>query len=167
MFDTPIDAWYVWLGLSAASLAVLGVATSLPAAPAPDAAGAAETVDRIAAAEYEATATRALRAREIRLGSRRIGLRSEVGTAHATFAFRIVPVDGAARLDRLLHGAPPRGVFASRAAFERAVVAARQSEAGTRWRPAGRALVVRRLSWAGVDVTLVGTVSDDPGSVTR
>jgi hypothetical protein len=156
MFDTPIDAWYAWLGLSVASLAVFGVVTAFPTAPAPDAAAVAGTIDRIATADYDATASRDLDATAIRLGPRRIGLRNDAGAAHATLAYPVVPVRDDARLARVLRGTPPGTAFPSTAAFERAVTTARERGREPRWRPAGGRLTVRRLG-GGVDVTLVGT----------
>jgi hypothetical protein len=155
MFDTPIDAWYVWLGLSVASLAVFGVVTAFPTAPVPDAAAVAGTIDRIATADYDATASRDLDATAVRLGPRRIGLRNDAGAAHATLAYPVVPVRDDARLARVLRGTPPKAAFPSTAAFERAVANARTRD--PRWRPADGRLTVRRLVEDGVDVTLVGT----------
>ncbi|WP_380675489.1 DUF7283 family protein [Salinigranum sp. GCM10025319] len=155
MFDAPIDAWYVWLGLSVASLAVFGVATSLPTAPVPDTAGVAETIDRVATTEYDTTASRDLDATAVRLGPRRIGLRNDAGAAHATLSYPVVPVRPGTRLARVLHGQPPTAAFPSRAAFERAVESARNR--GVRWRPAGDAIHARHLVSGGLDVTLVGT----------
>lgn len=160
MFDAPLDAWYVWLGLSVASVAVFGVTTSLPVAPAPNAAGVAETVDRVAATDYDTTASRTLDAHAVRIGPRRIGLRNDAGTSHATLAYAIVPVSRGTRAAHLLRGTPPDAVFSSPAAFERAVSRAREQE--TAWTPAGETLVVRHLSWGAVDVTLVGTGSPAP-----
>ncbi|WP_136588460.1 DUF7283 family protein [Salinigranum halophilum] len=165
MFDTPIDAWYAWLGLAAATLVVFGVVSSLPTTPAPDAPAVAETVDAVATSEYETTATRALDARAVRIGPRRIGLRTDAGTAHATLGYRVVPVEPGTTLARVLRGQPPAAVFTSRATFERAVDTARDRARDPAWRPAGRHLVVRRLSWDGVDVTLVGTLDSRPGGV--
>lgn len=159
MFDTPIDAWYVWLGLSAASLVVLGVVTALPTAPVPNANGAAETVDRVAAGDYDTSASRDLAAQAVRVGPQRLGLRNGAGAAHATFAYRVVPVRPDTALARVLRGAPPADVFGSVAAFERAVTSARERE--SRWRPAGEFLLVRHVVWNGRDVTLVGT-ADGP-----
>ena len=163
MFDTPIDAWYVWLGLSVASLAVFGVVVSLPTAPPPDAAGAAELVDRVATTTYDTTASRSLDAHAIRIGPRRIGLRNDAGTTHATLGYRVVPVSGQTALTRVLRGSPPPATFSSPTAFERAVRTARERD--PRWRPTRGVLVVRRLSWGGVDVTLVGTSDSRPGGV--
>jgi hypothetical protein len=161
MFDTPVDAWYAWLGVSAAALVVFGVVTSLPTAPPPDAAGAAETIDAVAAAEYDTTAVRALDARAVDVDSQRIGLRNDAGTTHATLGYRVVPVGDDARLARVLRGAPPRTVFAAATAFERAASATHAGDSA--WRPAGDYLVARHCSWGDVDVTLVGTLDARPG----
>jgi hypothetical protein len=158
MFDTPIDAWYVWLGLSVASLAVFGVVTALPTAPAPDAADVAGTIDRVAATSYDTTATRDLDARAIRIGTRRVGLRNDAGAAHATLASPVVPVNRDTRLVYVLRGAPPGTVFRSPGALRDRIAVTRDHE--PRWRPTGEALVVRHVVWGDVDVTLVGTAPD-------
>jgi hypothetical protein len=158
MFDTPIDAWYVWLGLSVASLAVFGVVTALPTAPTPDATDVVETIDRVAATSYDTTATRDLDAHAIRIETRRVGLRNDAGAAHATLAAPVVPVNRETRLVHVLRGAPPRTVFHSPAALRDRVAVARDHE--PRWRPAEEALVVRHVIWGEVDVTLVGTAPD-------
>ena len=158
MFDTPIDAWYVWLGLSVASLAVFGVVTGLPTTPAPDATDVAETIDQVAATGYDTTAARDLDARAIRVGTRRVGLRNDAGAAHATLASPVVPVTRETRLVHLLHGAPPETVFRSPGVLRKRVAVARDHE--PRWRPAEEALVIRHVVWGDVDVTLVGTAPD-------
>lgn len=163
MFDTPVDAWYVWLGVAVASLAVFGVVTSFPTTPAPDARAVAETVDTVATSEYDTTASHTLDARWTRLGPRGIGLRNDAGTAHATFGYPVVPVPEDTRLDRVVHGAPPTAVFSSPRGFEQAVETARSPE--PTWRPAGQYLLVRHVSWEGVDVTLVGTADTLPRDV--
>jgi hypothetical protein len=155
MFDAPHDAWYVWLGVSVASLAVFGVVTAFPVAPVPDAPAVADTVDRVSATTYDTTASRTLDARDVRLEPHRIGLRNSAGTTHATLAYPVVPVVPGSPLRRLLHGAPPAAVFPSPAAFETATRCARDRD--PRWHAARGRLVVTHVSWAGVDVTLVGT----------
>lgn len=156
MFDVPVDAWYTWLGLAVASVAVFGVAAALPTAPPPDAAGVAGTVDRVASAEYVATAEHPLDADEVRLGRRRVGLRNDAGTTHATFAFGpVTPVQRGTPLADVLYGASPRRVYDSDAAFRRALRDARNRR--PRWVEADGSLVVRHLRVGGDDVTLVGT----------
>ena len=155
MFDVPLDAWYTWLGLALASVVVFGVAQALPTTPAPDAEGVAETIDRVAASEYEATAEHPLHARTVRVGPSRVSLRTDDGTVHAAYAFGpVTPVGDGTKLDRVLRGAPPTAVFDSEAEFRAAVGEARDRT--PQWQRADDPLVVRRLSWRETDVTLVG-----------
>jgi hypothetical protein len=155
MFDAPVDAWYVWLGLAVASLAVFGSASSLPTTPPPDAADTADTVDSVAAAEYETTAEHPLSAAAVRVGPHRLSLRNDAGTSHAEFAFGpVTPVGRDSRLERVLHGTPVDVVFADRRSFQEAGIDARAREPA--WTAVDRSLVVRRVSWEGQDVTLVG-----------
>lgn len=155
MFDVPADAWYVWLGVAAASVAVAGVAVDLPARPPPDAAAAAAAVDAVAAGGHAATTTHPLRATAVRVGPRRIALRNAAGTASAAFAFGpVTPAAPDDRLRRVLRGAPPSRVFASPAALRRAAAAARAGD--PRFRPTDGRLRVRRVRWGEVDVTLAG-----------
>ena len=162
MFDTPLDAWYVWLGLSAASVAIFGVVVSLPTAPVPDAPAVADTIDRVSVTEYDTTASRTLDADAVRLEPRRIGLRNDAGTTHATLASPVVPVRTSDRLGRLLRGASPEAVFASPTALDRAVTRATRRD--STWVDADTRLVARHLSWGSVDVTLVGTTDAHPGN---
>ena len=165
MFDAPHEAWYVWLGVSMASLAVLGVVTSLPVAPVPDASTVADTIDQVSATTYDTTASRTLDARDVQIEPTRIGLRNSAGTTHATLAYPVVPVGPGSPLRRLLYGAPPPTVFPSPAAFETAT--RRAQDRTPQWHAARERLVVTRLSWGDVDVTLVGTTDGTrPGAET-
>ena len=155
MFDAPVDAWYVWLGLAVASIAVFGSASSLPTTPPPDAADAADTVDAVAADDYETTAEHPLSASAVRIGPHRIALRNDAGTGHAEFAFGpVTPVARDSRLERVLHGTPVDVAFDDRQAFRQAVIDARTRD--PTWVETDRSLIVRRISWEGQDVTLVG-----------
>ncbi|EFW90748.1 hypothetical protein ZOD2009_16418 [Haladaptatus paucihalophilus DX253] len=162
MFDAPLDAWYVWLGVTVVSFAVLGVAIELPTAPPPNAASVADTVDSVAGCTYTATAEHPLSARKIKLGPRRLGLNGKGGIAHATFAYGpVVPVvpdggrrsDSTSRLNRVLSGSPPSAVFDSPADFRAAIRESRDHQSV--WRRAHSTLRVRCVSWEGVDATLV------------
>ena len=155
MIGVPVDAWYVWLGLSLASVALVGVGTTLPTAPPPAAADAAETVDRTAATAHPATAEHPLDAASIRVGSRRLGLRNDAGTTHATFAFGpVTPATRARGLRAILRGAPPGAQFGSGEALCAAGRDARRR--APRWRSVDGPLIVRHVVWEGCDVTLVG-----------
>lgn len=155
MFDTPADAWYVWLGVSVVSLATLGVVVGLPTAAPPAATAAADAIDEVATSPPGSTTTHSIDADGIRLDRRQLGLRGPGGTAHASVVFgSITPAVTDERLERVGDGARPSDVFDSPTEFERSVTAARQSASD--WQPAPDRLVVRRVSWEGVDVVLVG-----------
>ena len=154
MFDVPVDAMYVWIGVATVSVAVFGVATSLPSATPPDATAAARAIDTVAVGPPGSQGSHALRADRLRLGPLRIGLAGPGGRAHATFTYPITPVSEDSRLSEVLVGERPSSVFSSEAAFADAVTAARQPEHD--WRPAPERLDVRRVAWGDVDVTLTG-----------
>jgi hypothetical protein len=169
MFDVTLDATYYWLGLAVVSLAMLGLATDLPTRPPPDAPAAANTVDALAASEYDGTARHPLDADSIRLTPWSLGLRSPGGTSHATFAFGpITPAPPESALAAIARGVPPRERFANASTFATAVERARErasdrardrgetsDEHSSAWRPAPDALVVRTVNWGDVRVTLV------------
>lgn len=154
MFDAPVETWYLWVGLALAGTAVLGVATTLPRTPPPDAAGAAETVDSVASTAYATTGVHPLSADAVRIGPYRLWLRDDGATSHATFAFGpVTPVRSGTALRDVLRGTPPEAAFATPEDFRRAAGDARNRT------PAWRAqdeLTVRHVSWENVDVTLVG-----------
>lgn len=157
MLDVPLDSWYAWLGLSLAGVALFGAASGLPTVPPPNADAAAETVDRASAAEYASTAEHPLDATAVRIGTRRIALRNDAGTAHATFAFgpvTPVPANDSALRD-VVHGAHPSTAFDSPEAFRQAIVDARARGSEAPWREVDRTLLVRSTTWEGVDVVLV------------
>ncbi|MFB6080167.1 MAG: hypothetical protein ABEJ81_04130 [Haloferacaceae archaeon] len=155
MFDVPVDGWYAWLGVAAASVAVLVVVLGLPTAPPPDAAGAANVVDRIAVTEYGASAEHPLdAASEVRLTPRGIALRNDAGETDATFVYGpVTPVPVGGPLRRVLDGTPPGTVFDTLVAFRRAAATARDRQAD--WRPVDGRLIVRHVVLGGTDVTLV------------
>ena len=153
VFDAPLDAWYVWIGLAVASSTAFGVAGALPAGPPPDAAGAATTVDGVAASPHAAVGSHPLpNADAVRVGGDTLSVRGPGGTAHADLGYGpVTPATGA--LEGVLRGEPPEGAFDSPAEFRRAAAAARAADPA--WRSTDR-LFVRRVSWEGVDVVLVG-----------
>lgn len=154
MFDVPIDAWYAWFGVAAASVALLGAVGSLPTAPPPDAAAAANTVDEVAAAGAPTVGEHPLAADAVRVGPHRLGLRTDADASHAAFAYGPVTPALDGKLRRVLRGEPPERLFDSRREFEQAVIESRARDPA--WRPAPDRLRVRAVSWEGVDVTLVG-----------
>jgi hypothetical protein len=155
MFEAPLDAWYVWIGLAAVSGATLGVAGGLPSAVPPDADGSARTVDSVAASDHAAVEEHPLsNAKTVRVGTDSVSLRGPGGTAHAAFGYGpVTPVSSDSKLDAVLHGEPPGAVFVTPSAFEHAARKARESE--PHWKETDR-LLVRRVNWEGTDVVLVG-----------
>lgn len=154
MFDAPLDAWYVWIGLAVAGGTAFGVAGAMPTAPPPDAAGAATTVDGVATSPHAAVGSHPLpNAVAVRVGRDGLSLRGPGGTEHAALGYG--PVTPATRDDlaSVLRGDPPEQAFDSPADFRRAARAAQVSDPA--WRTTDR-LLVRRVSWEGVDVVLVG-----------
>ena len=151
MFDTPTEDLYVWLGLAAVAAATLTLTTGLPAAPPPDAAGLAATVDGVAGGVTPATATHAVAGAAVMLGPRTVGLRDGGATRTAAFGYGPVTPAGDGRLGRVAVGAAPEAVFRTPATL-RAAAAAADERLG--WRHAAT-VHVRRVSWGGVSVTVV------------
>lgn len=155
MFDAPLDAWYIWLGVAVTAAALLGVALALPAGVPPDAGRVASAVDRVAASPHAAVATVSLDAEALRLGPAGLALRNRAGTAHASL--RHGPVRWAGEgtaLGSVLAGARPAAVFRRLAEFLRALADAR--EASGSWQSVDGTLRMRHVVWGGTDVTLVG-----------
>lgn len=154
MLGLPIDGLVLWTGLAVVSLVSLGVALGLPIAAAPDAAGLADAIDRVAASSYQASTTVPVSAEAIRLGTSRVSLRRAGRTSHATLGLGPVTPVGDGTLRRVLRGEPLQQVYDSPAAFERALD--RYPVRPLEWRRAPDQLRVRRVSWGGFDATLVG-----------
>jgi len=155
MFEAPLDAWYVWIGLAAVSATAVGVVTGLPAAPPPDATGAAETVDDIAASDHDTVAEHPLPNTDaMRIATDTVSLRGPGGTTSALVGYGpMTPAASNGSLEAVLHGTPPEQVFDSPAAFVRTASGARDRR--PTWTTTGR-LLVRRVRWEGTDVLLVG-----------
>ncbi|WP_435335300.1 DUF7283 family protein [Haloarchaeobius sp. TZWWS8] len=168
MLDLTIDAWYCWFGVAVVSVAVAGVAVELPSTAPPDAAAAVATIDAVAGATYPTTAVHPLDATAIRLDSDRLSLRNPGGKSHATVAFGpVVFAPAGSRLERVAAGAAPDTEFGDPADFEEAVARAETRSRTTGWRPVEDRLVVRRVHWGDVAVTLVavgGTDWQDSGT---
>lgn len=155
MDEAIVDEWYRWLGVAIVSVAVLTVGTALPDRHGPDAAGVATTVDAVAASDHPATGEHPLTAEAVRVRPGSIALRTDGSVSTASLAYAVTPADGGDRLRDVLHGRPPAAAFATPDRFARAADQARERPPG--WRQTGESLLVRRVSWEGVDVTLVGT----------
>jgi hypothetical protein len=156
MFDPSIDAVAVWLGLALAGLVVAGVVVELPTPRPPDATAAVTTVDAVDAADYPSTARHPVAADAVRLGPDRLSLRGPGGTSHATYGYGpVTPAPPDSPLCAVARGAPPESAFTSPVRMAGAASARR--DATPTWRPVDRPLVVRKVSWEGVEVTLVCT----------
>jgi hypothetical protein len=154
MFDTPLDAWYVWLGVGMVSVAVTGTALALPTVAPPSAAPVADAIDRVGSSPNQAYATVDIVADRIRLSPRSIALDTGGGTARARLAFGPVTPVGSGALRQVLSGHSPDSVFASKQTFETVLRRTRRADSG--WRESPGTLTVRRVSWGGVNATLVG-----------
>lgn len=155
MFEFPVDAWYVWIGVAIASAAVFGIVSAFPTAPPPDAAGVADTVDEISSGSVPASATHAVAADQIVVQPHSIRLRGEGGSAQATFAFGPVTPATGEPLRTVLEGTPPAEVFESPEAFQQAAVDANLSDS-PEWQASDGTIYVRQVHWGSVRVTLVG-----------
>lgn len=157
MFDAPVDAWYVWVGLAAVALVLLGTVAALPTRPPPDAAGAVNAVDAASVATPPASATVAVDARAVSLTPHRLTLRNRAGTATAAFAYGpVTPVSPDSPLRAVLRGEEPSAVFDDREAFRQALVEARAAATGEEWTTVAGPIRVRHVRMGTVDATLVG-----------
>jgi len=153
MFDTNVDTVSVWVAVGMVSVAVLGVVAQLPTSAPPDGAATATMIDEVATSPPGSVATRELHATEWSLTERQLGLRSSGGTVHETLLQPVVPAL-TGRLVHVLDGDRPAAVFDSPGAFRR--VTERAQTDREEWRPAPDRLTIKRVTWGGVDVTLVG-----------
>jgi hypothetical protein len=153
MFETPVDALYVWVALGAVSVAVLGVISGVPTTAPPDGTATAATIDEVTTSPPDSVARRSLSADQWSLFGRQLRLRNDGGRVESRLLRRAVRAQGAA-LTAVLRGHSPGAIFESPDTFERAIL--RAVSDGRSWTPAPDRLTVRRVVWEGVDVTLVG-----------
>lgn len=153
MLDAPVDAWYVWVGLAMVAATTVGATTGFPTAPPPDSRAAAGTVDRVAAADYDATGRHRVDADAVKLEPGGLSLRHDGRTTHARFARPVTPVERETALWWLLLGARPADTFDEPSELRAAAGAARNRP--VRWQRTDQ-LFVRTVTWGEVRVTLVG-----------
>jgi hypothetical protein len=155
VFDAPADVPPLLVALSLVSATLVGVAVAASPDPAPRADPLADTIEAVAAADAASAETIRVRADAVRITDRALAVRADDQTARATFAYGpVVPVRADTRLWRVLHGTNPRAVFDRPLGLRNAATAAALLPANWRRNPAE--LTVRRVTWRGVDVTLVG-----------
>lgn len=154
MFGPPVQAWYVLIAVSLASVAVAGIALDVTPAPAPPANEAAQTIDSVAAGESPAMGYHPLAADRVKIGSQTLIVAANERTAQASYRFGpVVPVGANTTLAAVLRGAPPAETFASQRAYATALADARAQEPS--WQTGDR-LLIRAVQWGEQDVTLVG-----------
>ncbi|ELZ18492.1 hypothetical protein C477_10513 [Haloterrigena salina JCM 13891] len=154
-WETPVDAWYVWLGASIVSLALAGVVLALPTGPPPDAEGATNAIEETTASSYEASSTLEHDADAIRIDGKTVALRNEHGVSRSSLAYgQVVAVNGDERLERLVYGESFATVFESEledadanaaTAFMDRVADADENTAGE-WLTASDELTVRQVT---------------------
>lgn len=112
-WEAPADAWYVWAGASVLAVAMAGVALSLPTQPPPDAAQAANAIDRVGGTSLGGTASYEHDAEMVRFDPQGITVRNDGGTSEASISFgRLTPVYDNDSLQAVLAGADPTEQYA-------------------------------------------------------
>lgn len=155
MVGLPADVPALWLGSVIVATMLVGLALHVPSSPPARAATLAEAIDTVSAAPHPTSSRHPVDAGAVRIRPHRIALRTPDGVSHATLGFGpVTPVMSGSALDEVLRGTPAHTVFDTPRAFRRAAHRARRTD--SRWRDPGRSLIVRRVSWGGVNVTLVG-----------
>jgi hypothetical protein len=155
VFDAPADVPPLLVALSLVSATLAGVAVAASPDPAPRVDRLADSVDAVAAADAASTETVRLDADAVRVTERSLVVRTDDETARTEFAYGpVVPVRENTALWRVLAGEPPSTVFDSSTDLRNTATAAAALPA--RWRRDPAELTARRVTWRGVDVTLVG-----------
>jgi len=95
-FDTPLDAWYVWIGVVLVSAAALGIVFELPTEQPPDAAELIETAEYVGAAGDGTAATVEVAADKLRTDGTTVELKKDDELSRKTTAtVVVVPVTAA------------------------------------------------------------------------
>lgn len=163
MLGPPIDAWYVWIGVSVAALAVLGVATTATPSPPSNAESVAQVVETVDASRPPATGRHPTSAERIRVDGRRItlvheqeSLLGDAGASEATAIVRGDPVTPARRgtaLREVALGRHPSSAFDSTEQFREAASEARAEPRTIT--PADEEVVVRSVRWNDVRIAIL------------
>jgi len=167
-FETPVDAWYVWVGVATVGIAIAGVAIQLPSQPSPDATKAVNTIDSVASSPQHAHASYEHDAEAVKFDTKRVSLRNDGGTDHASIAFGsmtpLTAIDNDEKreaLDRILSGQLPSNVLDEYPFDERALLdvaasgRAQLDTEGGDWRPADGVFRVRKIDLDGESLLLV------------
>lgn len=154
MFDTLGDVPLVWLGLTVTTTMFAAIAFQFPTSVPAPVEDIATTIESVAGSPHDSTATHPIDAAAVRIAPHRLAVRDAAGTAHAPIAYGpVTPVARGSLLHRVVRGTPPSSVFTSAEAFQAAVTAAQNRDPS--WRSGIDRIIVRRVSWEGVNATLV------------
>lgn len=158
--EAPADAWYVFIGVSIISFAVAGVVMGLPTGQGPDANGAIEEIDSVAGSTYEDDAKVDHRAEQFWVGSKRIGLKNDHGTATESVSFgTLAPVyNDSSNLTAVLTGTNAEEVYASKTEFQDDIADERNKtfdDGDPVWHEADGELRIRKVIWGDYSVTIV------------
>lgn len=158
--ESPIDAWYVWIGVALISVGFAGVAVSLPSEAPPDAGTAANAVEDVATSSFNSSVTYDHQAQEVWIDTRTIALRNDGGTARATISFgTMTPV-------RAHPTSPEKGInitldtpveeeFDDPEAMREWANETEENATTTGWRPAQDELRVQKVEWGDESVIFV------------
>lgn len=156
--EAPVDAWYVWLALALVGIGLLALVGTLPSQPAPDAERAADTIDRVASGEYDASARYRHDASAIRIGPERISMRNDGGTAHATIAYgqvvHVRAIENDTRRERLRVALSERGPIDERTRTFLTAAIETGSVTSPEWYPAQGTVRARAVHVSGERVVL-------------
>lgn len=154
MLFAPIDTWYIWIGITAASTVLLGVISAIPAADSPAASSAADAIDRVATSQYATVGEHPVPAGGVvRFTPETITIRTETGEQTAPLGYGPVVPATTPALRSVLAGTPPSHEFSSPTVFAEAV--ATSKSATPIWMDLDR-IHIRRVHWESIDVTIVG-----------
>ncbi|ELY35244.1 DUF7283 family protein [Natronorubrum tibetense] len=169
-WETPADAWYVWLAVSIVSVGLAGIVLGLPTGPPPDANQAANTIDRVAGTTHDASATYGHDAAEVKVEGPTVSLRNDHGTARSTLAYgTVVPVMGNERLEAIARGASLESAYGDAVGTDRQDIEGEfltdlveaHDETDGEWKHADGELAVRTLeveAEAGTTVETAGSI---------
>lgn len=161
--EAPADAWYVWAGASIMTVALAGVALSMPTHPPPDAQQVANTIDSVAGTELGGTAAYDHDAEMVRIDPQGVSMRNDGGTQHASISFgRLAPVYDDSDLEEVLYGVHPTDHYTgndseSWRAFHEDVQDAQTLAESPVWRIADGTLRVRTIVYEHPDPSVSQT----------
>lgn len=152
------EEWYIYVGMAMFGLALVGIVLNLPTAAGPDANVAANTIDRVAGSQYNASAEYDHDAEFYWVGVEQLAMRNENGKSTQSISFgQMTPAKQYPKLEAVLHGASPAAEFSDPSDFQARAETARDNVDlnDPEWIKAGEKLHVRTVIWGGTKVVLV------------